>query len=508
MSKISQTTSSFGPARLRHLMDGFGSPQNVAPAIHIAGTNGKGSTAVMAASILAEAGLRVGLYTSPHIFDPRERIKVFDGPRKRHGTAGLPDPTVGFCEDSIPATELDRILGQVSVRAREMYPKNELSYFEALTAAAYIWFSCAGCQALVIETGLGGEKDATNIIEGPKIAVITAIGRDHQALLGTSIREIASAKAGIITPRTEAVLVSSPEHDGLSPDEAEELRQVIEAKASRAVAVRWVGEEVRPSGTAESPGFQLGQGTFLHHPPLAGRHQVFNTALAILSARALWDLLDKVGQVRTDGPTAVHHPAPLSFQARAEARHHPAPASSGTQATELDDQLVSRALDGVRWPGRMTTLFDDPPMIFDGAHNIQAVTSLCQSLEELFSGRELELVFAAMADKDWRQMLDILLAPHSFRLARLVLLSSGADRALSPSTAADYAALLIDPDRNGYNTLDVAIGANVFDTIRDLRRRSCQNGRPVVICGSLYLIEAVAGAAASIAQEERQLELE
>ncbi|HIV03844.1 MAG TPA: hypothetical protein IAC75_01685, partial [Candidatus Spyradosoma merdigallinarum] len=210
--------SKFGIDRMRLLADAVGNPQNDFPTVHIAGTNGKGSTAAMLESILRAHGLRVGLYTSPHLLKLGERVQVNRAP--------LSDEEI--------CAETDALL---AAAARFGKPGDEdfPSFFELMTAAAFRHFSRERCGAAVVETGLGGRLDATNIVV-PAVSVVTSVGLDHTEMLGNTLAEIAREKAGIVKPGVPVVV-------GLMPEEAErEIRATARERRAEVFSVReWRG---------------------------------------------------------------------------------------------------------------------------------------------------------------------------------------------------------------------------------------------------------------------------
>jgi len=315
-----------------------GSPHLRFPAIHVAGTNGKGSTATFLHAMLSAAGYRVGLFTSPHLIDFRERIRL--------GHTWITEQAV--------------IDGVAAIRA-EIEPAGiKLTPFELMTVLAFRAFAQASLDVAVVEVGLGGRLDATNVLT-PLVAAITSIGLDHQAYLGNTIADIAREKGGIIKPGVPTVIGRVDE----------ESRQILCALArDRESSVYLLGQDFtiqdRPDGQASYHGFrwhlqdlQLG---------LCGRVQHDNAAVALAALELV------------------------------------------QQAFPTTEAQVRRGLQTARWPGRLEVVSQQPFVVLDGAHNPHAMQTLIAELPALLQGKKVKLLFAVMRDKDWRTMI-ALLAP-------------------------------------------------------------------------------------------------
>ncbi len=333
-----------GLERIQEILNRLGNPERKFPSIHIAGTNGKGSTAAMIATILAEAGCRVGLYTSPHLVDFCERIQVITHPpapslTSREGEKGNPPLSVrgGYGTSFISregALSCARIIREIE------NPADPLTFFELATAIGFLHFTEEKVEIAVVEVGLGGRLDATNVIT-PLISVITTVGMDHTQYLGDSIEKIAFEKAGIIKSGLRVIT-------GALPQEAMAvvLRRAALMKAPLRVA--------RPSDFPND--LRIG---------LAGRHQRGNAAIAL----AVIDELQRKGGFK------------------------------------ISEEAVRSGLANVRWPGRLETVQEEPWILLDGAHNPQAMAAVRQFLEPRLNGRKLKVLFGAMADKDLSGLL-------------------------------------------------------------------------------------------------------
>ena len=315
----------------------LGDPQSAYRALHIAGTNGKGSVAAMLDACLGAAGYRVGRYTSPHLVELGERIAVAGVPMSREALVAR--------AEEVRAVTLAHGIG--------------LTFFEILTVMAFMHFARVGVEVAVVEVGLGGRLDATNVID-PLAAAITTIGRDHTEWLGDSLALIALEKGGIIKPGRPVVLGRI---DG-------EPRAVLErVAAERGAPLLAPGRDYRVSG-AETLAFE-GLGWHLRDVGvgLRGAYQRDNAATAIAVLGAVRDALP------------------------------------------VDEVALRRGLANVRWPGRLEIIDTAPLTIVDGAHNADGVTSLVAELPRLTGGRPVDLLFAVMGDKDWDEMV-ARLVPH------------------------------------------------------------------------------------------------
>lgn len=388
-----------------------GAPQQRFPSIHVAGTNGKGSTAAFLHAILGAAGYRVGLFTSPHLIDFCERIRL--GARRIS-----PQEVV----DGVAA--LRERLDPLGIR---------LTPFEMMTVLAFDAFARAEVDVAVVEVGLGGRLDATNVLT-PLASVITGIGLDHQQYLGNRLADIAREKGGIIKPRVPVVL------GPLDPDSRTILTGLARMSGSPAFIYGrdFRLEDEEPTGDPAASAYRGPQfGRLMLRPGLAGRFQARNAALAVAC-------------LETVRPTF-----PVS----------PAQVRAGVQAVD--------------WPGRLQVVSTRPLVILDGAHNAQAVDTLLSELPRLAAGRRLRFLFGAMHDKNWRPML----AAVERAAAEVVVTAIAQPRAEDPETL--YAALS--------GTVPARIVRGAADAFRDVVGRAAADDA-VVVCGSLFLVgEVLAG---------------
>lgn len=362
----------FDLRRMERLLAEFGNPHLEIPCIHIAGTKGKGSTAAMIASVLTEAGFKTGLYTSPHLIDLAERLKI-------DGT----DISAGTVADIV--AELKPVVEAINVRAEF----GCLTTFEVLTAMAFIYFARSGVKFQVIETGLGGRLDATNVV-CPEIAVITLIGFDHTGVLGNTISRIAGEKAGIIKTGTTVVSAYQP---------AEAARVISETCNRCGARLIEAASRINVNRRGYSGGFQVfdavGEAVNYHiRLPLLGSYQTDNLTCAL----ACLEALEEKGYLITK-----------------------------TQ--------IEKGLNGVKWPGRFQIVTARPLLVVDGAHNPEAIGALVKALDDYLAGERPDisrrtLILGTSRDKDIAGMAAIL---HD-RFDRIMLVRSDHPRAADPET--------------------------------------------------------------------------
>ena len=339
------------------LLKELGNPQNAFRSVHVAGTNGKGSTCAMIESGLRAAGIRTGLYTSPHLVQPTERIQI----------DGVPVTAAAFAAAFAEVHRAAEAL--LACGALPAHP----SYFETVTAMAFVVFRDCGIETAVVEVGLGGRLDATNAIH-PRLCVITPVDYDHEAWLGSTIELIATEKAGILKAGVPAVFAR----------QRAEVQRVLDEYVSRLgidAAVKFAAaEDLRL--TSQGSSFRAGELRITC--PLAGEHQAQN---ALTAVNALW---------------ALRVPA----------------------------AAIERGIGDVRWPGRLELVSRDPDLILDGAHNPAGARALAGHILRFYADRPVWLVYGAMRDKAVEEITELL-----FPLAAHVILTAPAmPRAVQPET--------------------------------------------------------------------------
>lgn len=326
--------TSFKLDRMRLLSELLGDPHKGIRVIHITGTKGKGSTAAIASSILKASSMRTGLYTSPHLLSFRERIKI-DG-------------------EEIAEGEVADLVEEVG-RAVEHSGRKDFTFFELYTAVAFLYFKAKKTDIAVIEVGLGGRLDATNLVE-PFVSCITPISLDHTHLLGPALADIAGEKAAII--KRGSVCVSAPQ--------ADEVRNIIRsACAARGVTLYEIGRDILYRSSCAKAGKELFEvsGVLREYPrlemKLLGEHQVMNAATAIGAVEAL----------------ELH-------------------------GITISPEAVRKGIADVAWPARLETVQSRPAIVLDGAHNRESVIALKKAIKERFKFNRLILVLGVSSDKD------------------------------------------------------------------------------------------------------------
>jgi dihydrofolate synthase / folylpolyglutamate synthase len=353
-------TAKFGLERIRTALDALGRPQDKLRFVHVAGTNGKGSVCAMLESGLRAGGGRIGMFTSPHLAEPTERIRIDGRP--------------------VTAEQFTDAFNRVHRRVEELLEAGTIdlhtTYFETVTAMAMLLFADAAVDRVVLEVGLGGRLDATNVVT-PELCCITQIDFDHEAYLGKSLESIAGEKAGILKAGVPAVFAAQRPEAG----------KVLEARAAELGVAVTRTAEWRPRDLqldARGSRFVLAEdGEPLHiHCPLAGEHQVQN---AVTAAVALLRL-------------------------------------------GVDHGAIEAGIAAAVWPGRLERVRERPEIILDGAHNPAGARALAAYIDRFYAGRRIWLVFGAMRDKAIDEISGIL-----FPRAQCVIVTAPKQaRAFSP----------------------------------------------------------------------------
>jgi dihydrofolate synthase/folylpolyglutamate synthase len=398
---------------VRRMCELLGSPEREYGIIHVAGTNGKGSTCAMIASILRSAGIRTGMYTSPHLAEFNERIKI-DGEDLSDADLSI---VLEECEDA--AKKVKSEIG------------HDATFFEIATLMAFAAFRRAGVKVAVIETGLGGRLDATNVVT-PLVSVIMPISLEHTEHLGKKIEEIAQEKAGIIKPGRTVVVADQPDVEAL-----EVLREVAsERKAplvpvSEAVTLTVISSDIRGQKIRVESSGGISVTARL---PLAGAHQAANAATAVAAVDTFFNMA----------------------------------------GIELDPAVVKKGLECVRWPGRCQILSESPLTIADAAHNPAGARALVKLLKQ--NGiRKAEIILGMCGDKDVAGVVNEL-APLA---AKIWIVPIDNPRNID---AKELAALIRSHD------IEYEIMDSPEEAVKAATAASQQSGNPVVITGSLFLL--------------------
>ena len=397
--------SRLGLDRVRELLAKLGDPQKSLKFVHIAGTNGKGSTAAMLAAILEKAGCRTGLYTSPHLLRYNERFQV-------NGEE---------VSDQALADATERVK-----RAADTMP-DAPTQCELVTAIAFCLFQAAKCDIVVLEVGLGGRLDATNVIDTPEAAVITRIGLDHTEILGDTVEAIASEKAGIVKPGGAVVL----------GDQDPRVRGVVEAVCRKA------GAELTESRLSE---------------------------LRLLSA----DLMGQRFAWRQYGEIAM--PLLGEYQLQNACTVLNTVEVLRRRGWNITDEALLEGFRTVTWPGRFERVRKDPWLIIDGGHNPQCAQAIARSLERYFPGKKILFLMGVLADKDFEGICDALLP----LARRICAVTPDSPRALAADKLCERLA-------NEYHFTAAKPYGSVADALKAVLAAAGEDD-VICVCGSLYMI--------------------
>ena len=406
-----------GLESVRALARALSHPQRKFPAVHIAGTNGKGSTAAMTASVLRFAGLRAGLYTSPHLVSITERIRIG--------------------ADEIAPGEFARLATDVRAAGERLVAENALpappTFFEQVTMIAYLYFAERKVDLAVLEVGLGGRLDATNICE-PVVTAITPVGFDHQKYLGDTLASIAAEKAGIVKPGAPVVV---------APQSGEAMSAIVARceELNALMVATWRPFHVEAASDCENVGryrfrYRATRDEYALRLRLRGRHQITNAVVAIHIAE----------QLRGAG-------------------------------FDIPSEAIVEGLNNAEWPGRLEIIQPSPPqapLLLDGAHNAAGARALRDFLDEHFRSTPITILFGAMADKAIGEMGDILFPSADQVIATRV----ATPRAAEPGAIAEASCLEVIRIEHPGEALNEAL-------------RSAPPDGLIVVCGSLFLVGEV-----------------
>lgn len=390
--------------RVKNFLTAIDNPQDNLKCLHIAGTKGKGSTCAFLAHILRQAGYSAGLYTSPHLSDFRERIRILNPP-----PAGRISSATEDFEGMISEVEVAGLVDRLKPLVQKYNKYSEygpLSFFEVYTSLALLYFKQKKVDFAVLETGLGGRLDATNVVN-PLVAAITPISYEHTQKLGMTLREIASEKAGIIKDKG-AVVISAPQE--------EETRQVIQNRCRQAkIKLYEVGKDIEYKKTRN--GFKV-KGVFGEYPDLKirllGKHQLINATVALGAIEGL----------------RLHN-------------------------IDIGIGAIREGLYNTAWPGRCEVVSHAPLIVLDGAQNIGSMAALKETIKENFAYRRLILVLGISSDKDIRGICS-----EIYDLPDVIVLTKADNpRAMEPAALAKY-----------FNGKETQITANVREAKELSRR--------------------------------------
>lgn len=394
-----------GLERIGMLLERLGNPQNSCKFIHVAGTNGKGTTCVMLAEILRAQGYKTGLYTSPYIVDFRERIRV-------NG-------------EMISEEELSRITQTVKEAVCQLNSENiVITEFEAVTAAAFLYYKKCGCEFAVLETGLGGRFDATNVIKEPLVSVITSISLDHVKILGNTLGEIAFEKCGIIKEGRPAVTYGKQAPEALKVIKEQTLKKNSPLYDAGECEYKILSETINGTQIEYN-----GKNIYL---PFPGEHQTENCLTVLKTVEVL-----------------------------------------KKQGIEISDEAVYNGIKNSKNPARCEIINENPLIILDGCHNESSAQALKNVIDRFLKGRKIKAVMGMMEDKDIDRVLSILLPYFSFVTA----VTPSNPRAVKSEKLQEK---IEERGVKSESFENPAKGVNFM--LKDLKRDEV-----LIVCGSLYL---------------------
>ena len=362
ITEIGNFGSSYGLERTYRLLELLGNPQESLKLIHIAGTNGKGSTTAMITKILCEAGYKVGMYTSPFIEEFEERIQI-----NGH---------------NIPKEKLAELVEELKVVVDKVIEEgyDHPTEFEIITVLMLLYFKKEGVDFGVVEVGLGGRLDSTNVIN-PLVSVITSISFDHTNILGNTLTQIAGEKAGIIKKDTPTVIFP----------QVKEVYDIILEKCKKENSKLYVVEKndvvlknINKSKTPYQIVEVMKENSYEINLPLLGQHQILNLGVALKVIEVL----------------------------------------NSNNIVNINKEVIKNAIANVKWMGRLEVLSNNPTVVIDGAHNIQGIKVLTENIQKYFEYKDLYLILGILADKDVVEMVNTItpiakkiyaVTPHSNR---------------------------------------------------------------------------------------------
>ena len=394
-----------GLERIRALCSLLGAPQKRFACVHVAGTNGKGSTCTELASILTASGYRTGLYTSPYVIEFRERIRL----------NGEMIPPEALCQVTQKVRSAVETLTEQGINVTE---------FEAVTAAAFLYYAESDCDIVVLETGLGGRFDATNVVEAPLCSVITSVSLDHTKILGDTLDQIAAEKCGIIKPGRP--VITGAEQRSVVLDVIRQTAERLGSGLTVADAADLLPVRADITGTDV-----IWQGLPLHIP-FCGSHQRCNTALVLSAVTAL----------RREG-------------------------------YRITDRQIAEGLAAASIPARIEMINRSPLVILDGSHNDGSTAALAQALGEYLPGKRILAVMGMMADKDCSRALEHLLPLFS----KVIAVTPSNPRSMEAERFRD----LVIPKGVAAQAIP-SPAEGIREAIRQLNDYDA-----LVVCGSLYL---------------------
>ena len=404
-----------GLGTMKELLHRLGDPQNELSFLHIAGTNGKGSILAMVASICQAAGYLVGRYNSPSVFTYCEKIQV-------NG-------------ESISEADVARLMTKVREASDAMEEDGfpHPTSFETETAVSFLYFKEKKCDLVALETGMGGETDATNVVTTTQVSILASISMDHMQFLGNTLEEIAKVKGGIIKPgRPVAMTGQNPEVEAVIQGIAEEKQAPLIISRPEQAVIRSADHTGTVFDYKEFQNVKLS---------LLGKYQVINACTAL----EVVEILRGLGY-------------------------------------DIRQQAVLEGMAGVKWPGRFQMLMDRPVFLIDGAHNPEAAVRLRDSIELYFSGRKISYIMGILADKDYEEIVRITVPLAQ----KIYTVTPGSPRALGAEALRDC---VLKSGFTGKVKAELSVKQAVFDALL-----SAKEDEIIIAFGSLSYLSEVTDA--------------
>ena len=432
-----------GLERITNLMNLLGNPQDNFKSVHIAGTNGKGSVATYISSIMAASGKKVGVFTSPYLERFTERIRIIDGRQ------GLLDYVKDDSTGEIDQADLDKYSDMVKKAREQMVSEglcDEPTEFELITAICFLYFADRQIDVAVLEVGLGGRLDSTNVIKDPMVTVITAMGLDHTGVLGNTISEITAEKAGIFKEGSPAVCFEPDLM--ILPDEMKPVVRstLISKAAEKSVNITFAGskEAFDSAGFTMDGKMEFTYGGTVYETALNGRHQIGNAITAIEAAR-------KCG---------------------------------------ISEDAIREGISLARWKSRAEILSLKPVVIIDGGHNPQGAISLATTMNDMLDGslrgKPVRILMGVMKDKDVSGILE------AYKTCGLNIVSAVTVTPDNPRS--EPADILAHKIKDVYNiSEDLEACPDAEQGAKMAYEKSCKDGHVLLVTGSLYLTGQIRG---------------
>lgn len=462
IEELQKRGSSPGLDAVRGLLDVLGHPEERLKIVHIAGTNGKGSVFAFLASVLKESGYRVGRYISPTIRSYEERFQINGEeirPEKLEQYYARMERAMEQMEEMQTEQSRERIEQQSGQSSAGGQPERLPTLFEVETALAFLYFAEEGVDFALIETGMGGTFDATNVIEHPILTVISSVSYDHKAFLGDTLPEIAGQKAGIMKEGVPVIVSENV------PEVCEIIGEKAREKHASCIFLKENDYQVEEE-TATGSTFIWKKHRFTIALP--GRHQISNAVTALAAAEMLW-VMGELSQRGCQGGKMSEH-GQTGAEPRSVSGH---PAINQMPASVWD--AMGKGLANTRWPGRLELLSEHPYIFRDGAHNPDGARKLGQFLEKHFTNRRILYIMGVLKDKEYGKMLAELLQPGT----ALYTFRPDNARGLPGETLAECAA-------------DFGVRAESFGDVNEALRRAlleAEDEDVLVVCGSLSFME-------------------